>query len=403
MAMTEDELYNFLDDEKFPFKQLSVGDFENLEIKKSMKLSCVAFIDILGFSEMVKKDIDKVVLALRYVKLFRDSYCRLPSVDYIGKGNIEDVLPESTMFSDSIVLSHVIDEDFDFYAFVLYIAELQMALLKEGITIRGGVEIGELYHDTSFVFGDGLIAAYKLESKYAIYPRILVGEKLLAKIEEQFEERFERELLNNGAPKNWRDYENNDLKYISTDKDGLKFINYLRYGLVLVDAHDTRPKDWDMQNEISEEFYEDTLCNIREFIKSELVNDDLGVREKYIWLKNLYNRTLDIFVNRAHGGQAEEYKKRWSCRFIGEQDSGTQILLKDFPDIFVGDMVLIKSCSNSELKSYMVDRILIDGQSFQSDRTFHSFSDVIAIYRFDEPNLKCIWRCEDYKENESVA
>ena len=83
-----------------------------------MKLSCVAFIDILGFSEMVKKDIDKVVLALRYVKLFRDSYCRLPSLDYIGEGRIEDILPEATMFSDSIVLSHVINEDFDFYFFV---------------------------------------------------------------------------------------------------------------------------------------------------------------------------------------------------------------------------------------------------------------------------------------------
>ena len=116
--MMDDELYDTIDYDKFPFKQWYIGDSENLEIKKSMKLSCVAFIDILGFSEMVKKDIDKVVLALRYVKLFRDSYCRLPSLDYKGEGRIEDILPEATMFSDSIVLSHVINEDFDFYSFV---------------------------------------------------------------------------------------------------------------------------------------------------------------------------------------------------------------------------------------------------------------------------------------------
>ena len=401
--MTDDEFYDHIDYDKFPFKQLSIGDSENLAIKKSMKLSCVAFIDILGFSKMVTKDIDKVVLALRYVRLFRDSYCRLPSVDYIGEGGIEDILPEATMFSDSIVLSHVINEDFDFYSFVLFIAELQMALLKEGITIRGGVEIGNLYHDASFVFGDGLIAAYKLESKYAIYPRILVGERLLAKIEEQFEERFELELRYNGAPKNWREYENNNLEYITTDKDGLKFINYLRYGLSVVDAHNTRPREWDIQNEIAEDFYEGTLKNIRGFVKSKLANDDLGVREKFIWLKNLYNRTLDIFVNRAHGGQAEEYKKRWTCRFIEEQDIEATILPEDFPGICIGDIVLIKCCGKSNLKSYRVDRVLIDGQSFQSDRTFHGFSDVAAIYRFDEPNFKCIWRCESYKENKSAA
>ncbi len=313
--MTEDEIYDYImDDEKFPFKQLSINDSENVEIKNSMKLSCVAFIDILGFSEMVDKSIDKVILALRYVKLFRDSYCRLPATGYVGE--FMDIFPEATMFSDSIVLSHAIDADFDFYSFVLYIAELQMELLKKGIIVRGGIEIGKLYHDDAFIFGEGLIDAYRMESKFAIYPRILVGEKILSKIEKQFEEQYENVLRYNGAPKDWRAYENENLEYISIDSDGLKFINFLRQGLAVVDAHNTNPHDWDLQNELSEEFFENTLQDIIEFIKCGLLNNEERVREKYIWLKNQYNKTLDIFINRAHGGQAEQYKKKWASRFI---------------------------------------------------------------------------------------
>lgn len=400
--MIEDEIYDYLmDHEKFPFKKLSINDSENTEIKESMKLSCVAFIDILGFSEMVDKNIDKVVLALRYIKLFRDSYCRLPSTKYVGE--LTDIYPEATMFSDSIVLSHEIDEDFDFYSFVLYIAELQMELLKNGILIRGGIEIGNLYHDDSFVFGDGLIAAYRLESKYAIYPRILVGEKILSKIEEQFNKRFELELEYNGAPKDWRAYEDESLEYISTGRDGLNYINYIKFGLMIVDAHDTRPNQWDSQNMASENFYEDTIKYIIKFIKCGLSNEDLQVRKKYIWLQNLYNRTLDIYVNRAHGGQAEEYKKRWSCRFIEDQNNEMIKLPEDFPEIFVGDLVRIKSCRKNELKCYEVDRLLIDGASFESASTSYNFSDIVAVYRFVGTDFKCVWRLEDDRDRKATA
>lgn len=400
--MTTDEIIEyFMDSEKFPYKQLGINDVENTEIKELMRLSCVAFIDILGFSNMVDKNIDKVILALRYVKLFRDSYCRLPSTNYVGE--FTDIFPEATMFSDSIVLSHTIDEDFDFYSFVLYIAELQMELLKNGIIVRGGIEIGNLYHDKFFVFGDGLIAAFKLEHDRAIYPRILVGKKLLSKIEKQFDERFENELRYNGAPKNWRDYENEELEFISQDIDGLKYINYLKHGMHLLDAHDTRKNEWDDKMELAEYFYESTLKYIIDFIKEELAKNNAGVREKYIWLKNLYNRTLDIFVNRAHGGQAEKYKMRWANRFIEEPNSERVKLPKSFPEVFVGDLVLIKSCGENKLERYIVDRILIDKLSFQSGKYFFNFRDITAIYRFADIELKCIWEKADNVNDKASA
>ncbi len=314
--MTEDEfVYDLFDDEKLPYKQLSVHDEENAEIKDSINLSCVAFIDILGFKEMVKKDIDKVILALRYIKLFRESYCRLPSKGYVGE--LQNFLPEATMFSDSIVLSHTIDFDFDFYAFVTALAELQITLLREGITVRGGVEIGNLYHDDCFVFGDGLVSAYLLEKDTAKYPRIVVGEKLFAEVERQFDKGLERRFENKGVSKNWRDYENIALSFISTDRDGVKYINYFRYGFSELNTFDMKNVFWDEQIDSAERFYSDTVKPIAEIIKSKLATEkDEGVMEKYMWLKTAFNEMLNIYINRSHGGKSARYKRLWADRFI---------------------------------------------------------------------------------------
>lgn len=311
--MTKDEKFDSMGYDTFPYIDLSTLDRENDEIVASMELSCVAFIDILGFSEMVYKDIEKVVLALRYVKSFRDTYCRLPSTEDIDSDS--HTLPKATMFSDSIVLSHPIDPYFDFYSFTYYIALLQMELLKKGILIRGGVEIGKLYHDDSFVFGDGLVKAYGLESKKAIYPRIMVGDKLLAKIEEQFEKDFEFRLKYIGAPTDWHEYENEDLEFLATDNDKCKFIDYLRVGLSSIDARRTKD-DWNLQITLGEEAYNGEIQYISNFIQKGLLYEDMHIKEKYLWLKDRYNAVLEIFVNRSHGGQSNEYKKIWADRFI---------------------------------------------------------------------------------------
>ena len=60
--------------EKWPYKQIGFGDIEQKDIRENMCECCIAFIDILGFKAMVNKNIEKVILALRYIKMFRDSF-----------------------------------------------------------------------------------------------------------------------------------------------------------------------------------------------------------------------------------------------------------------------------------------------------------------------------------------
>jgi len=52
--------------------------------------------------------------------------------------------------------------------------------LAMGILSRGGVGHGLLHHENGIVFGHALIQAYELESKQAIYPRILVPQDIAA-------------------------------------------------------------------------------------------------------------------------------------------------------------------------------------------------------------------------------
>jgi len=147
------------------------------------ELRTVAFIDILGFSDLVirsTKDNDFFVRlheALRIVD-FQGRVWVAPSLS--SPGDSEEQAKErlaamdfrSHAFSDSIILSQrgkMVGPLF------ISVAQLAMALLNLGVLVRGGIAQGLLYHDADVVFGPALIQAYHLESKCAKFPRILVS------------------------------------------------------------------------------------------------------------------------------------------------------------------------------------------------------------------------------------
>lgn len=59
-------------------------------------------------------------------------------------------------------------------------------LLDEGYTFRGGISFDDVYYNESenIIFGPALSESYKLESKEAVYPRILIEKGLAKKIDE---------------------------------------------------------------------------------------------------------------------------------------------------------------------------------------------------------------------------
>lgn len=160
----------------------------------------VAFIDILGFKELVRKSESNLELIetlnniLQYLKtwerpiqwsLYFVEIEELTQKKGVEKFNLKD-RTNVTTFSDSIVVSVKIGEDNINEMLSSLIANLSYMgseLMKNGILIRGAITIGKLIHnDNGTVFGTALIEAYELEYKCSKYPRIIISNKLVRRL-----------------------------------------------------------------------------------------------------------------------------------------------------------------------------------------------------------------------------
>jgi len=135
-----------------------------------LKQHFVAFLDVLGFSEMVSEDVRGEKQA-NLEKLFR---CHQSAATIFQ----DDPNCAITQFSDSIVISKPYLAS-DFSWFVARVAEYQRLLLDEELLCRGGIAVNKHFSNGTFTFSAGLIAAYKVESKAAKYPRVVVSADVL--------------------------------------------------------------------------------------------------------------------------------------------------------------------------------------------------------------------------------
>ena len=147
------------------------GGYEKVKYEQRV----VAFIDILGFSSLVRDAdknpslIEKIYFAL---ELGKDPSRGLPTET---KGKIDY---KQHAFSDSIVISSKPSEE-GFWHMLGSAAALSLSLSMEGIYTRGGIRIGNLFHSQDMVFGPALVDAYNLETSVADVPRIVYGNECL--------------------------------------------------------------------------------------------------------------------------------------------------------------------------------------------------------------------------------
>ena len=150
----------------------------------------VAFIDILGFREIIKgmadepgkADFIRDVLKIVQKQERKISRERRNEERRIRRhtGRTAWLLPparlEMTAFSDCYVISSAWERGWD----VLVAAQALAALmLYKGILIRGGIVRGKAYHERRVLFGPAVIAAYELQEHAARYPRIVVEDHIV--------------------------------------------------------------------------------------------------------------------------------------------------------------------------------------------------------------------------------
>lgn len=279
----------------------------------------VAFIDILGFKQLVEnienekngyeKDFERVKCVLNF--LHKESIESNRSHDLLIFDSCDDSLlielgnPRITYISDCVIIST--DGTFDgFKSLCNKVTKFSTDLAFEGIFLRGGITYGSIYHHDSILFGSAYQNAFSLESKYAIYPRIIIGETVY-------------EFLNDkvgtfplSEPT------------IVTDSDGQHYLSnfpwyYSSYNAFNWNSFLIRVRGriiyclnlFDIRvSKLSPELKE--LDNRHYWKESYTRNLDFSggddkILDKYIWLKNEFNKTIDYYEYKICKGAFNEY------------------------------------------------------------------------------------------------
>lgn len=71
---------------------------------------------------------------------------------------------------------------------------------------------------------------------------------------------------------------------------------------------------------------------------------------------------------------------------------------KAMPRVQLGDIVRINSVHSDKLNCYEVSSVESDGVVSQPAGFHHRYDEIIAIYRFDGTDFRCIWESPIYKE-----
>lgn len=138
----------------------------------------LAFLDILGYSNMVKSDLEGPAGEEKYFQKLIQLH---KETNLLKNENLNFTLIQ---FSDSIIISAPYNPK-TFHAFSKLIAEYQFKLLANGIPIRGGITYGKHFYENDFLFSSALIDAYNIESKLARFPRIILSDDLFELLNSQ--------------------------------------------------------------------------------------------------------------------------------------------------------------------------------------------------------------------------
>ncbi len=225
----------------------------------------VCFLDILGFKKYVEESVSdnsKLKTILNVINILN----KYKSDKENDTGIVHDSIIVS-QFSDSIVISFLITEK-DQLVLALYdLQEMIFELLELDVLLRGGIAYGKLIHTNKILFGPALHEAYNLESKIAIYPRIIISKRLINEYLKQNNEEFSR------------NFESNHIEnlLIKCD-DGYFFIDYFSSIEQLLD---------------NKQYYDRYLNNLINIITEGLNSNSENIRIKYQWMQEKYNLLIN--------------------------------------------------------------------------------------------------------------
>ena len=218
----------------------------------------VAFLDIMGFKNIIKQSEDDVEFRTKLINNLVElksmeniyTYTDAPHLDY-GK--------KLTAFSDSIVVSYDLSKESAVFYLLFDIIFIQINLVAMGLLLRGGLTLGDVFHDGGVVVGPAMLKAFEMESSIAVYPRIIVDPLLIEYAYENpshsFSKDKEKELV---------------LSLLCPCENNYYYTNFLS-----------------MDSELGYE-YSTFLNDVKRLIDEGLKSPNIGVKNKYEWLQKYY-------------------------------------------------------------------------------------------------------------------
>lgn len=240
-----------------------------MEREQSYENRIVVFIDILGFSSIVRKTITTQKAESRIEKANFVLGNLISALEFIHehfnqlKLAYEDSSIQLSQFSDSIVIS-VLENSKELIIVFKHLKLIQARLLaRYNILIRGGVVKGKLIHTNNILLGPAMVNAYNLESKCALSPRIVIDPKVKW-VYNKINKTDAGEILEKE-------------KILKKDYDGTFYIDYFNYNLEFYTGD-------------SDEKYFATICWL---IKDNIESSDISIRMKYLWMREKLKTSLN--------------------------------------------------------------------------------------------------------------
>lgn len=242
----------------------------------------VAFIDILGFKNHVYDSINTDYST--NIENFNKIQSALDLIiDIADNESPMNKNREVIQFSDSIIISFLINEKSEVFYTLIGLLYLIIELLQYGYLIRGGISLGKCFHSDTRVFGPAVIQAVELEKK-ATYPRIIIDKKVLQK------------GCENHVTHHSSEDESKYLKhFVKEDDDGEFYLNYFSSAL----------------SEFDDEFQQlSYIESLESLIQSNLIKykDNTRVLDKYEWMKQKYNNMINHMKSKENINRIREFK-----------------------------------------------------------------------------------------------
>lgn len=210
---------------------------------------------------------------------------------------------QTTFVSDSLIINYKpieIDEELDERIRMMHSANtlfiiinrLQIyvynCLKENNILVRGGISNKYCLIRDNYAVGEGLLDAYNNESKKAIYPRIVLSESIMEKVE----------LINSFNYISSRIYGKDT--FLKNDGDGIYYLDYLKY--VIRTVYTSMLGNIDALKSVTSylTIHQKTIVSKLNEINTKIENQDNRdlllklekIKEKIVWLKNYHNESI---------------------------------------------------------------------------------------------------------------